>query len=88
MNSVLALFNIIVGNVLRDVPFNIETNESNEVREEIEGEESLRGNKPEAPETDKRMNVMKINNNNENIVVNSYKEYLYEYIKMFYTLCS
>ena len=46
------------------------------------------GNKPEVPETDKRTNVMKINNNNENIVVNSYKEYLYKYIKMFYTLCS
>lgn len=34
------------------------------------------------------MNVMKVNNNNENIVINDYTEYLYEYIKMFYTLCS
>ena len=83
------LFNIIVGNVLRDVPFNIETNESNERREEKEREEGKRGNKPEAPETDKRMNFMKQNNNNnENVVINDYKEYLYEYIKMFYTLCS
>ena len=53
------LFNIIVGNVLRDVPFNIETNESNEEREEIEGEEGKLGEKPEAPEADKRMNFMK-----------------------------
>lgn len=59
MNSVLVLFNIIVGNVLRDVPFNIETNENNEGREEIEGEEGKKGEKPEAPEADKRMNFMK-----------------------------
>ena len=82
------LFNIIVGNVLRDVPFNIETNESNEEREEKEGEEGKLGNEPEAPEDDKRMNFMKQNNNNENVVVNDYTEYLYEYIEMFYTLCS
>ena len=44
--------------------------------------------KPEAPEADKRMNFMKQNNNNENIVINDYTEYLYEYIKIFYTLCS
>ena len=53
------LFNIIVGNVLRDVPFNIETNESNEGREEKEDIEGKLGNKPEAPEADKRMNFMK-----------------------------
>ena len=82
------LFNIIVGNVLRDVPFNIETNESNEGREEKEGEEGKWGNKLEAPEADKRMNFMKQNNNNENIFINDYIEYLYEYIEMFYTLCS
>ena len=58
-NSVLVLFNIIVGNVLRDVPFNIETNERDEEREEIEGEEGKKGEKLEAPETDKRMNFMK-----------------------------
>ena len=34
------------------------------------------------------MNFMKQNNNNENVVINGYTEYLYEYIKMFYTLCS
>lgn len=59
MNSVLVLFNIIVGNVLLDVPFNIETNERDEEREEIEGEEGKKGEKPEAPEADKRMNFMK-----------------------------
>lgn len=59
MNSVLVLFNIIVGNVLWDVPFNIETNERDEEREEIEGEEGKKGEKPEAPEADKRMNFMK-----------------------------
>lgn len=82
------LFNIIVGNVLWDVPFNIETNERNEGREEIEERERKLGNKPEAPEADKQMNFMKQNNNNENIIVNDYTEYLYEYIEMFYTLCS
>ena len=34
-------------------------NASNEGREEKEGEESLRGQKPEAPEADKRMKFMK-----------------------------
>lgn len=58
-----------------DVPFNIETNERNEGREEIEEREGKLGNKLEAPETDKRMNFMKQNNNNENVVINGYTEY-------------